>query len=256
MTCRWDGGQRWRQAFVAVALFRAAGAARLIAALTTATAAGTLYEVDMRLRPTGNKGPVAVSLESFAAYHASESWTWEHMALTRGRLVAGSESLRGRVEAEIRRRLTEARDPAAIIADARDMRARMAESFPGAQPLGPETRAGRAGGHRVHCPVFPTGACAAKAFRAGHQHHRSADHAEGRGLPARIRCRCADRLRAAATCADPGAAHRAGRDAGDRGCHAGVEGAAHPCRRSGQLRRDAEETGRASDTRRGRFSTG
>jgi glutamate-ammonia-ligase adenylyltransferase len=113
----------------------------LIAALTTATAAGTLYEVDMRLRPTGNKGPVAVSLESFAAYHASESWTWEHMALTRGRLVAGLQfggasapgaDLRGRVEAEIRRRLTEKRDPAAIIADARDMRARMAETFAGA----------------------------------------------------------------------------------------------------------------------------
>ena len=43
----------------------------------------------MRLRPTGNKGPVAVSLKSFADYHASESWTWEHMALTRARLVAG-----------------------------------------------------------------------------------------------------------------------------------------------------------------------
>jgi len=112
-------------------LYFARLAQRLIAALTTPTAAGTLYEVDMRLRPTGNKGPVAVSLESFTAYHASESWTWEHMALTRGRLVAGPEGLRARVEGEIRRRLTQARDPAIIIADARDMRARMAEAFPG-----------------------------------------------------------------------------------------------------------------------------
>jgi glutamate-ammonia-ligase adenylyltransferase len=112
-------------------LYFARLAQRLIAALTTATAAGTLYEVDMRLRPTGNKGPVAVSLQSFAEYHASESWTWEHMALTRGRLVAGTPRLRGQVEQEIRRRLTQAREPAAIIADARTMRARMAETFPG-----------------------------------------------------------------------------------------------------------------------------
>jgi glutamate-ammonia-ligase adenylyltransferase len=112
-------------------LYYARLAQRLIAALTTATAAGTLYEVDMRLRPTGNKGPVAVSLKSFAEYHASESWTWEHMALTRGRLVAGPPDLRARVEGEIRRRLTQARDPVLIVGDARDMRARMAETFPG-----------------------------------------------------------------------------------------------------------------------------
>jgi glutamate-ammonia-ligase adenylyltransferase len=115
-------------------LYYARLAQRLIAALTTATAAGTLYDVDMRLRPTGNKGPVAVSLKSFADYHASESWTWEHMALTRGRLVAGAPALQARVEAEIRRRLTQARDPHLIIADARLMRARMAETFPGRNP--------------------------------------------------------------------------------------------------------------------------
>lgn len=112
-------------------LYFARLAQRLIAALTTATAAGTLYDVDMRLRPTGNKGPVAVSLKSFADYHASESWTWEHMALTRARLVAGPQNLRARVEAEIRRRLTQTREAAAIIADARQMRLRMAETFPG-----------------------------------------------------------------------------------------------------------------------------
>ncbi|OJU14266.1 MAG: glutamine-synthetase adenylyltransferase, partial [Alphaproteobacteria bacterium 64-11] len=110
-------------------------AQRFISALTTPTAAGTLYEVDMRLRPTGNKGPVAVSLKSFAAYHASESWTWEHMALTRARLVAGPEMLKTRVAAEIRRRLTEPRPAEDILRDARDMRARMAETFPGKNPF-------------------------------------------------------------------------------------------------------------------------
>lgn len=115
-------------------LYYARLAQRLIAALTTPTAAGTLYEVDMRLRPTGNKGPVAVSLESFAAYHASESWTWEHMALTRARLIAGPAGLRDRVEGEIRRRLTDARPQATILNDVREMRARMAETFPGRNP--------------------------------------------------------------------------------------------------------------------------
>jgi glutamate-ammonia-ligase adenylyltransferase len=112
-------------------LYFARLAQRFIAALTTATAAGTLYEVDMRLRPTGNKGPVAVSLKSFSDYHASESWTWEHMALTRARLIAGTPDLQARVAAEIRKRLTQLREASAIIADARNMRARMAETFPG-----------------------------------------------------------------------------------------------------------------------------
>jgi glutamate-ammonia-ligase adenylyltransferase len=115
-------------------LYFARLAQRLISALTTPTAAGTLYEVDMRLRPTGNKGPVAVSLESFAVYHASESWTWEHMALTRARLVAGTPALRARVEGEIRRRLTQPRPAQDIINDARDMREKMALTFPGANP--------------------------------------------------------------------------------------------------------------------------
>ncbi|HEX2760153.1 MAG TPA: bifunctional [glutamine synthetase] adenylyltransferase/[glutamine synthetase]-adenylyl-L-tyrosine phosphorylase, partial [Rhizomicrobium sp.] len=112
-------------------LYFARLAQRLIAALTTPTAAGALYEVDMRLRPTGNKGPVAVSLKGFSEYHARESWTWEHMALTRARVIAGPPVLAAKVGGEIRKRLTQWRDAKTIIADARDMRARMAETFPG-----------------------------------------------------------------------------------------------------------------------------
>jgi glutamate-ammonia-ligase adenylyltransferase len=115
-------------------LYFARLAQRLIAALTTPTAAGALYDVDMRLRPTGNKGPVAVSLQSFTEYHARESWTWEHMALTRARLIAGPPPLQEKVAGEIRKRLTQLREASAIIADARQMRIRMAETFPGRNP--------------------------------------------------------------------------------------------------------------------------
>ena len=78
-------------------------AAQLVAALSTPGAEGRLYEVDMRLRPSGSKGPVATSLESFERYHASEAWTWERMALTRAarwpdrrRCAAASPPLRAR----------------------------------------------------------------------------------------------------------------------------------------------------------------
>ena len=66
---------------------------RLITALTAPTAEGALYEVDMRLRPSGRAGPVAVSLPAFKSYQHKEAWTWEHMALTRLRPVAGDAGL-------------------------------------------------------------------------------------------------------------------------------------------------------------------
>ena len=115
-------------------LYYARLAQRLISALTTPTGAGTLYEVDMRLRPTGNKGPAAVSLKSFVDYHASESWTWEHLALTRARVVAGAPRARAALGEAIRRRLTAPKDGGQVIADARDMRARMAETFSDKNP--------------------------------------------------------------------------------------------------------------------------
>ncbi len=105
-----------------------------IAALTVPTAEGTLYEVDMRLRPTGNKGPVAVSLESFRRYHATESWTWERLALTRARVIAGSADLAAKVEAVIREALTSVPDTAKIVKDAADMRAKLRAQFPGKAP--------------------------------------------------------------------------------------------------------------------------
>lgn len=101
---------------------------RLINALTVQTGEGTLYPVDMRLRPSGNAGPLAVSLESFLRYHAGEAWTWEHQALTRARAVAGAPDLCARVSAVIRQTLIAPRDPARLVADVATMRRRLRES--------------------------------------------------------------------------------------------------------------------------------
>lgn len=76
-------------------------AQRLISALTVTTRRGPLYEVDMRLRPSGRKGPVATALQSFILYQSSEAETWEHLALTRARAVAGSRDLAQKIEAAI-----------------------------------------------------------------------------------------------------------------------------------------------------------
>ena len=59
----------------------------MITAISAPTSAGRLYEVDMRLRPSGRQGPVATSLQSFRDYQMTEAWTWEHLALTRARTV-------------------------------------------------------------------------------------------------------------------------------------------------------------------------
>src|SRR5690606_3848645 len=74
---------------------------RLIAAVSAPTAEGVLYELDLRLRPSGNKGPVATHIEAFRKYQREEAWTWEHMALTRGRAIAGDMALRKLVDDEV-----------------------------------------------------------------------------------------------------------------------------------------------------------
>jgi glutamate-ammonia-ligase adenylyltransferase len=99
---------------------------RLVAALTVPTRRGTLYQVDMRLRPTGNKSPVATQFASFEAYHAGEAEIWEEMALTRARVVAGDAGLAGRVEAAIRAILSRERKPAKVAAAVAEMRALIA----------------------------------------------------------------------------------------------------------------------------------
>ena len=98
---------------------------RLLNAITSLTGEGRLYEVDMRLRPAGGAGPIASSLEGFLRYQRESAWTWEHMALTRARVIAGPPELAARAGEAIRQILTAPRDPARLLVDVADMRARM-----------------------------------------------------------------------------------------------------------------------------------
>jgi glutamate-ammonia-ligase adenylyltransferase len=109
-------------------------ASRVTAALSVPTAAGPLYPVDTRLRPSGTQGPMVVGLDSFARYQRQEAWTWERMALTRARPVFGSRDARAAVEAIVADALHSdtGRD---IPADARSMRAEMAAHKPPQGPL-------------------------------------------------------------------------------------------------------------------------
>ena len=102
----------------------------LITALTAPTAHGRLYEVDMRLRPSGRAGPVATSLAGFESYQCSEAWTWEHLALTRGRVITGAAAFRETVERLRQQILEEKADWPNILKGLRDMRARLADGKP------------------------------------------------------------------------------------------------------------------------------
>ncbi len=103
----------------------------LVTALTAPMAEGRLYEVDMRLRPSGRQGPVATSLPSFVAYQSSEAWTWEHLALTRARPVAGNLDLGEEVESFRRALLPEKGKGDSVLKDVAEMRARLRSAKPG-----------------------------------------------------------------------------------------------------------------------------
>ena len=103
---------------------------RLISALSAPTAEGVLYEVDMRLRPSGNKGPVATRIKSFEKYQREEAWTWEHMALTRARLVCGDRVLISEAERIIADVLFSKTDVEKIAKDVSEMRALIEQEKP------------------------------------------------------------------------------------------------------------------------------
>ncbi len=102
----------------------------MVTALTAPMAEGRLYEVDMRLRPSGRQGPVAVSLAGFDSYQRTEAWTWEHLALTRARGLAGDAGLCDEVERIRRSVLAEKGPGAGVMADVAAMRARLAAAKP------------------------------------------------------------------------------------------------------------------------------
>ena len=100
---------------------------RLISALTVQTNYGVLYQVDMRLRPSGRSGPLATHIDGFVGYQKREAWTWEHMALTRARVVSASPAFTARVEAAIHDVLRRKREARAVAADVIEMRAAIAK---------------------------------------------------------------------------------------------------------------------------------
>ncbi len=100
-------------------------AQRVTTAFTALTGEGLLYTVDLRLRPNGDKGPLATSLEAFAKYQADDAWTWEHLALARARVVHGAPALAAAVERARTRALGRARDPNLLLSAVADMRALM-----------------------------------------------------------------------------------------------------------------------------------
>lgn len=103
---------------------------RLIAAVSAPTAEGVLYELDLRLRPSGNKGPVATHVDAFKKYQRQDAWTWEHMALARARTIGGDAALCAEVETEVAAILALPRDAAKVMAEASEMRAMIEKEKP------------------------------------------------------------------------------------------------------------------------------
>jgi glutamate-ammonia-ligase adenylyltransferase len=108
---------------------------RLVAALSAPTAEGVLYKADMRLRPSGNAGPLATNLSGFVAYQNEHAWTWEHLALTRARVVVADDDFAGDIGRAIAGVLAAPRPPAKVIDDVVSMRALMARERPPRHPF-------------------------------------------------------------------------------------------------------------------------
>ncbi|RVV99772.1 bifunctional [glutamine synthetase] adenylyltransferase/[glutamine synthetase]-adenylyl-L-tyrosine phosphorylase [Mesobaculum littorinae] len=115
----------------------------LVTALTAPMAGGRLYEVDMRLRPSGKQGPVATALPAFRRYQCEEAWTWEHLALTRGRPVAGDRDLARDIEGFRQKLLTRPHDADQVRTDTAAMRERLAAAAPATGGLQPKSGPGR-----------------------------------------------------------------------------------------------------------------
>ena len=108
---------------------------RLIHIMNTTTRAGQLYEVDMRLRPSGASGMIVASLNGFEKYQSQEAWTWEHQALVRARVICGDPAIQKKY-AEIRAEIiTKERNPLNLQQEVREMRQKMRDNL-GSQSVG------------------------------------------------------------------------------------------------------------------------
>ena len=103
---------------------------RLIAAMSAPTAEGSIYELDFRLRPSGNAGPLATHIDAFSRYQRNQAWTWEHMALTRARVITGDDDLVQRAVNEIAAIIALPRDLEKLTSDVLDMRRRLEQEKP------------------------------------------------------------------------------------------------------------------------------
>jgi len=110
-------------------------AQRLSAWLSTRTAAGLLFEIDLRLRPNGNAGLLVSSLRAFETYQRESAWVWEHQALTRARFATGDAALGARFETLRRDILAAPRDPEALRGEVRMMRRKMLDGHPNRSSL-------------------------------------------------------------------------------------------------------------------------
>ena len=102
----------------------------MLNAVTALTGEGRLYDVDMRLRPSGGAGPIATALESYVRYHREAAWTWEHLALTRARVIDGDPALTARVRAAVREVLCAPRPAGPLLEQVAEMRERIAREHP------------------------------------------------------------------------------------------------------------------------------
>ena len=105
----------------------------LITAITAPTAEGRLYEVDMRLRPSGKQGPVATSLSSWIEYQNNEAWVWEHLALSKGEVITGDKSVCADVAAFRDKLIRSQSDRDKILRETAEMRQRLAKAKPGSK---------------------------------------------------------------------------------------------------------------------------
>jgi glutamate-ammonia-ligase adenylyltransferase len=97
--------------------------------LDTKMLSGVLYEVDLRLRPSGNSGLLVAHIQSYENYLRNEAWTWEHQALVRGRFIAGDKALQTEYEAIRHRILSLSRDTEKLKTEVREMREKMREAL-------------------------------------------------------------------------------------------------------------------------------